>query len=112
LSLDDEARLDGRGELTGEMAESDATIFKDLLVSTGVVDDLMGEIESREASWDENCSTVRDLRIGIGFGGTGGEEGPVDAAGCQRSKTDDFLGVERALSEGGLPPNSFALASS
>ena len=63
---------------------------------------------------DEDWSIVRDFPIGIGFGEIGGDAGLtlVDVAGCQRSRTDDFLGTERALSEDELPPNSFALASS
>ena len=115
FGFDEDARLDGRGVSAGDMAGSDATVFKDLLGSTGFVGSLLGEIEPCAASVeDADWSIVRDLRIGIGFGEFWGEAGPelVDAAGCQRSRTDDFLGVARALSVDGVPPNSFALASS
>lgn len=95
----DDARLDGRGGSADDMTGSDATVFKDLLVSTGFVKGLLGEIEPRAASGEyAGWSIVRDLRIGIGFGEVGVEAGLelVDATGCQRSRTDDFLGAARA----------------
>jgi len=113
--FDDDARLDGRGGSAGVMAGSDATVFKDLPVSTDLRGGLLGEMEPGIASGeDEDGSIVRDFRIGIGFGEIGGDAGVVlvEATGCQRSRTDDFLGAGRALSVGGVPPNSFALASS
>jgi hypothetical protein len=113
--FDDDARLDGRGLSAGDMAGRDGTDFKDLLVSTGFTSALSGEIEPHPASEEVVVwSIVRDLRIGIGFGEVGGEVGVelADAAGCQRSRTDDFLGAARAISVDGVLPNSLALASS
>jgi hypothetical protein len=108
--FDDDARLDGRGGSAGGMVGSDVAVFKDLLVSTGLWGNLPGEIEPEVVlGEDEDWSIVTDFRIGVGFGEIGGDAGPalVDGAGCQRSRTDDFLGPAR-----GVPPNSFALASS
>jgi len=113
--FEDDARLDGRKGSAGDMVGSDATVFKDLLVSTGWRGGLFDEMESGIVSGeDKYWSIVRDFRIRIGFGEIGGDVGLVlvDGTGCQRSRTDDFLGVSRALSVDGLPPNSFALASS
>jgi len=99
--FDDDARLDGRGLSAGDTAGSDGTDFKDLLVSTGFTSALSGEVEPYPVSEEVVVwSTVRDLRIRFGFGEVGGEVGVelADAEGCQRSRTDDFLGVARAIS--------------
>jgi hypothetical protein len=112
FSFDKDARLGGRGESADGSAGSDATVFKDPPLSSGLLDDLGGMELGAASGYDEGSSIVRDLRIGIGFGEIGGGLGLVEAAGCQRSRTEDFLGAARALLLDGVPPNSFALASS
>lgn len=43
-------------------------------------------------------SVVRDFRTGIGLG-DGGGEGEVEVVGCHRSRTEDFLLLERGFSD-------------